>query len=151
MATSTQKSLVEKNEKYRSTFKNGDLGSPPAKKYAVGDAHVIRNAGGNARDAIRSLVISEQLLGTNEILVIKHTGCGMLKFKNEDIRAVIESELGPEALEELAGLDFQPFPHLEDGVKDDVELLKRSKAIPDSVVISGWVYEVESGKVSQVV
>ena len=117
----------------------------------IGDAHVIRNAGGNARDAIRSLVISEQLLGTNEILVIKHTGCGMLKFKNEDIHAVVESELGPEALKELAGLDFQPFPHLEDGVKNDVEYLKSSKAIPDSVIVSGWVYEVESGKVSQIV
>lgn len=60
---------------------------------SLGDAHVIRNAGGNARDSIRSLVISEQLLGTNEILLIKHTGCGMLTFKNEDAHAVVEKQL----------------------------------------------------------
>lgn len=125
----------------------------PAAAFGInlGDAHVIRNAGGNARDAIRSLIISEQLLGTNETLLIKHTGCGMMTFKNEDVYAVVETQLGPGAKEELAGLDFQPFPHLEDGVKDDIEFLRRSKAIPDSVTISGWVYEIESGKVRQVV
>lgn len=125
----------------------------PASAYGIslGDAHVIRNAGGNARDALRSLVISEQLLGTSEILVIKHTGCGMLTFKNEDAHAVVEENLGAEAKKELAGLDFQPFPNLEQAVKDDVKFLKESKAIPESVVISGWVYEVETGKVRNVV
>ncbi len=117
----------------------------------LGDAHVIRNAGGNARDALRSLVISEQLLGTNEVLLIKHTGCGMLTFKNEDAHAVVEKNLGSEGKSELAGLDFQPFADLEQGVEDDVKYLKASKAIPDAVTISGWVYEVESGKVKQVV
>lgn len=125
----------------------------PASAYGIslGDAHVVRNAGGNARDALRSLVISEQLLGTSEILVIKHTGCGMLTFKNEDAHAVVEENLGAEAKKELAGLDFQPFPNLEQAVKDDVKFLKESKAIPESVVISGWVYEVETGKVRNVV
>ena len=125
----------------------------PAAAYGInlGDAHVIRNAGGNARDALRSLVISEQLLGTNEILLIKHTGCGMLTFKNEDAHAVVKKNLGSSAKEELAGLDFQPFPNLEKGVEDDVKYLKDSKAIPDSVTISGWVYEVETGKIKQVV
>ncbi len=125
----------------------------PAAAYGIslGDAHVIRNAGGNARDAIRSLVISEQLLGTNEILLIKHTGCGMLTFKNEDAHAVVEKNLGAGGKQELAGLDFQPFPDLHKGVEDDVKFLKESKAIPDSVTISGWVYEVETGKVIKVV
>ena len=125
----------------------------PAAAYGIslGDAHVIRNAGGNARDAIRSLVISEQLLGTNEILLIKHTGCGMLTFKNEDAHAVVEKNLGAAGKQELAGLDFQPFPDLEKGVEDNVNFLKESKAIPDSVTISGWVYEVETGKVRKVV
>ena len=116
----------------------------------LGDAHVIRNAGGNARDSIRSLVISEQLLGTNEILLIKHTGCGMLTFKNEDAHAVVEKQLGASGKQELSGLDFQPFPDLEKGVEDDVKFLKESKAIPDSVTITGWVYEVETGKVRKV-
>lgn len=124
----------------------------PAAAYGInlGDAHVIRNAGGNARDALRSLVISEQLLGTNEILLIKHTGCGMLTFKNEDAHAVVEKNLGAAGKQELSGLDFQPFPDLEKAVEDDVEYLKASKAIPDSITISGWVYEVETGKVKQV-
>lgn len=168
MATEIQINLLNKNADYASKFKEGDLALPPAKKYAVvtcmdaridpaaaygislGDAHVIRNAGGNARDALRSLVISEQLLGTNEILLIKHTGCGMLTFKNEDALAVVEKNLGTAARQELSGLDFQPFPELEKAVEDDVEYLKASKAIPDSVTISGWVYEVETGKVRQV-
>lgn len=118
---------------------------------ALGDAHVIRNAGGNARDALRSLVISEQLLGTTEIVLVKHTGCGMLTFKNEDAHAVVEKNLGPEGKRELAGLDFQPFSDLEQGVRDDVAFLKGSKAIPDAVTVSGWVYEVETGKVRSVV
>ena len=124
----------------------------PASAYGIslGDAHVIRNAGGNARDALRSLVISEQLLGTTEILLIKHTGCGMLNFKNEDAHAVVERNLGADAKKELAGLDFQPFPELEEAVKDDVKFLKESKAIPKSVTISGWVYEIETGKVRSV-
>lgn len=124
----------------------------PAAAYGIslGDAHVIRNAGGNARDALRSLVISEQLLGTNEILLIKHTGCGMLTFKNEDAHAVVQKNLGAAGQQELSGLDFQPFPDLEKAVGDDIEYLRASRAIPDSVTISGWVYEVETGKVRQV-
>lgn len=125
----------------------------PAAAYGIslGDAHVIRNAGGNARDALRSLVISEQLLGTNEVLLIKHTGCGMLTFKNEDAHAVVKQNLGAAAQQELSGLDFQPFPDLEKAVEDDVKYLRASMAIPDPVNISGWVYEVETGKVRQVV
>ena len=124
----------------------------PASAYGIslGDAHVIRNAGGNARDALRSLVISEQLLGTTEILLIKHSGCGMLSFTNEDAHAIVEKNLGAEAEKELAGLDFQPFPNLKEAVEEDVKFLKESNAIPESVTISGWVYEVETGKVRNV-
>ena len=118
---------------------------------SLGDAHVVRNAGGSAREALRSLVISEQLLGTTEILLIKHTGCGMLTFQNEHAHAVVAQNLGAEGKAELDGLDFLPFGDLEQGVKDDVAFLKGSRAIPDSVSISGWVYEVETGKVKPVV
>jgi carbonic anhydrase len=122
----------------------------PAAAYGIslGDAHVIRNAGGNARDALRSLVISEQLLGTEEIILVKHTGCGMLTFKNE-----VQKNLGDEATRELSAFngDFQPFPDLEAAVKNDVQFLKGSKLIPDKVTISGWVYEVETGKVKSVI
>jgi len=169
MATSAQKNLVARNKEYAARFTKGDLPLPPAKHYVVltcmdariepgeaygidlGDAHVIRNAGANARDAIRSIVISNQLLHTKEILVIKHTDCGMLTFKNEDAHAIVKKNLGPEAAEELKDLDFQPFPDLEAAVKDDVEYLKKSKAVADNIPVSGWVYEVETGAVKHVV
>ena len=125
----------------------------PAAAYGInlGDAHVIRNAGGNAKDALRSIIISNQLLGTNEILMIKHTGCGMLTFKNEDARGMVEKNLGSGAGKEVGGLDFQPFPDLKEAVKSDVEFLKGSKVVSDKATVSGWVYDVESGKVEEVV
>lgn len=127
----------------------------PAAAYGInlGDAHIIRNAGANAKDALRSLVISEQLLGTTEILVIKHTDCGMLTFNNGDAIGVVKKSLGDAAVSELSAFntDFQAFPELEQAVKDDVAFLKGNKLIPDSVAISGWVYEVETGKVKAVV
>ncbi len=101
----------------------------PAAAFGIGlgNAHVIRNAGGNARDALRPLVISEQLLGTNEVLLIKHTGCGMLTSANEDAHAFVEKKAGSGAKDELAGLDFRPFGNLEKGIEDDVNYLKGTK------------------------
>lgn len=129
----------------------------PAAAYGIdlGDAHVIRNAGGNAIDALRSLVISQQLLGTNEIVLVKHTGCGMLTFTNDDVKGVVKKNL-PEGVGETKSFvggesDFQPFEDLEKAVKDDVQFLKGSKLIPDEVAISGWVYQVEDGKVKRIV
>jgi carbonic anhydrase len=119
----------------------------------LGDAHIIRNAGASAKEALRSLVISQQLLGTQEILVFKHTGCGMLTFDNGDGAEIVRKNLGAEAVQELAYFngDFLPFSQLEEAVKEDVEFLKGSKLIPDSVVISGWVHELETGKVRKVI
>ncbi|KAI2629981.1 carbonate dehydratase [Hypoxylon sp. NC1633] len=168
MVSSTQKNLLEKNEEYASNFTNGDLALPPAKHYLIltcmdaridpsaafgidlGDAHVIRNAGGSARDAQRSIIISEQLLGTKEIVLIKHTGCGMLTFSNEDAHGLVKQNLGPSAAAEIATLDFLPFGNLEDAVREDVEFLKRTATVPDDVTVSGWVYEVETGRVRKV-
>ena len=125
----------------------------PAAAFGIklGDAHVIRNAGGSAREALRSIVISEQLLGTAEILLVKHTDCGMLTFSNHDAHQIVQKNLGAAAQDELKGLDFLPFPDLDKGVKDDVGFLKATKAIPSNVAISSWVYDVGSGKVRQVV
>lgn len=151
----------------------------------------VTQAGASAVDALRSVVISQQLLGTTEIVLVKHTGCGMLTFKNEDAYAIVEKNLGyamllsflsfyspplladprpvgntnligelkanlggsAEATAELneKKLDFLPFPELEAAVENDVAFLKASKLVPDSVVISGWVYEVETGKTRRVV
>ncbi|KAL2268969.1 hypothetical protein VTJ83DRAFT_3815 [Remersonia thermophila] len=166
-----QANLEASSERYSATFTKGHLALPPAKKYLVltcmdaridpaaafgielGDAHVIRNAGASAVDALRSIIISEQLLGTNEILLVKHTGCGMLTFTNADAYALVEQRLGAEASAELKAknLDFLAFPDLEEAVRKDVEFLKASRLVPGEVTISGWVYEVETGKTRRVV
>src|SRR5256886_15516248 len=127
--------FLEANERYARTFQKGQLPMPPARHVAVltcmdarldparllgleeGDAHVIRNAGGRAsEDAIRSLVISQQLLGTNTVLVIHHPDCGMVTFSNEDLRARLKQELHVDA----GNIDFLPFRDLEQSVRDDV-------------------------------
>ncbi|KAI2470191.1 carbonate dehydratase [Annulohypoxylon bovei var. microspora] len=169
MTSSIQKNLAEKNAEYASNFTKGDLALPPAKHYLIltcmdarldpaaafgidlGDAHVIRNAGGSARDGQRSIIISEQLLGTKEIILIKHTGCGMLTFSNEDAHDLVKKNLGPGAAAEIATLNFLPFSNLEDAAREDVEYLRNSSTVPDDVIISGWIYEVETGKVRKVV
>jgi carbonic anhydrase len=116
----------------------------------LGAAHVIRNAGASARDAFRSLVISQQLLGTTEVLVVKHTGCGMLTFDNPAAKEIVKKNKGEEAAKEVEDLDFLPFPDLEQAVKDDVQWLK-SKKLEEGVKITGWIYEVETGKARQIV
>ena len=123
----------------------------PVAAYGIdlGDAHVIRNAGGNAKDALRSILISQHLLGTREILLIKHTGCGMLTFENDDARSAVVNNSGSGALD--ANFDFQPFDDLEQAVENDVTWLKKQPALLQGDAISGWVYEVETGKVRQIV
>jgi carbonic anhydrase len=123
---------------------------------SLGDAHVIRNAGGNAADALRSLVISQQLLGTTEIILVKHTGCGMLIFDTPTATGLVEKNLGTQALKELEQFvggngNFQTFPDLENAVKNDIKFLKESSLFKKEIVISGWIYEVETGKVRQIV
>jgi carbonic anhydrase len=156
--------LIQANESYAASFDKGDLPLPPGKGVAVvacmdarliptralglqeGDAHVIRNAGGLAKDALRSLIISEQLLGTREILILHHTDCGMLTFQNEDVYAKVQDSLGADA----SDIDFLPFPDLDQSVRDDIQFLKDSPLIPDEVSIRGFVYDVKTGKVREV-
>jgi carbonic anhydrase len=154
------------NQSYARSFAQGDLPGLPKRQVAVltcmdarlhpekflglevGDAHVIRNAGGRASDdAIRSLVISEQLLGTNEVVVIHHTDCGMLTFTNEDLAARCRQNLGVD----VADVDFLPFGDLEQSVIDDVKMLRSSPLIPDDVTISGAVYDVRTGELKPIV
>ncbi|CAK7202468.1 hypothetical protein SEUCBS139899_005191 [Sporothrix eucalyptigena] len=117
----------------------------------LGDAHIIRNAGGSSREALRSIVISEQLLGTREIVLIKHTGCGMLTFTNADAHDLVQERLGQAAAGEIAALDFLPFPELDQAVRDDVAFLRAQSVIPNTIAVSGWVYDVETGRVRHVV
>jgi len=153
--------FLKANEAYAANFQKGTLPMPPARHVAVltcmdaridparalgleeGDAHVIRNAGGRAADAVRSLVISEQLLGTTHIFVMHHTDCGMLTFSNADLHAKVKQDLHANA----DNIDFLPFKNLEQSVRDDVALLKESPLIPNSIEISGFIYDVHNGKV----
>lgn len=153
------------NEAFVASFNKGDLPMPPARHVAVvtcmdarlhpekvlgleiGDAHVIRNAGGRAQDAIRSLVISQRLLGTTEIVVLHHTDCGMLTFTNEQLADKVWTDLGVD----VHGQDFLPFPDLEQSVRDDVAILRESPLIPKDISISGAIYDVTTGRVHEVV
>lgn len=158
---STVEEFRKANDAYAASFDEGDLPMPPARHVAVltcmdarlhpakflglevGDAHVIRNAGGRASDdAIRSLVISEQLLGTNTVVVIYHTDCGMLTFSNDDLRGKIKQDLHANA----DHIDFLPFKNLEQSVRDDVATIKSSPLIPNNIEVSGFIYDVRSGK-----
>ncbi|KAF9892251.1 hypothetical protein FE257_002028 [Aspergillus nanangensis] len=145
------------NANYAASFTKGDLQLPPQRKVAIvayvaralgleeGDAHVIRNAGGKATDALRSLIISQQLLGTREIIIVQHTDCGMLTFTDEDIRAKIRADLN----QNTDHIAFLPFEQLDQSVSDDISLLKESPLILD-VPITGYIYQVETGKIVRV-
>jgi carbonic anhydrase len=111
----------------------------------TGDAHIIRNAGGLATDdAIRSLVISQHLLGTEEVIVVEHTGCGMLTFEDEPVRDQIASATG-----ETVDLPLHAFDDLEANLRAQVERI-RSHPWVKNVPVSGLVYEVESGRLRHI-
>lgn len=162
----TYDELRVSNNRHAAEFEHGHLPMPPARQVAVitcmdarlhpeaflgldvGDAHVIRNAGGRVSgDAIRSLVISQRFLGTNEVVVIHHTDCGMLTFTNDDLVNKIREDLGADASEH----DFMPFGDLRQSVVDDVDALRSSELIPDDIPVTGAIYEVETGRLQEVI
>jgi carbonic anhydrase len=155
---------LSENERYRAQFDRSVLPLPPGRRLAVlacmdarltvedvlalrtGDAHIIRNAGGLATDdALRSLVISQQLLGTEEVIVIEHTGCGMLSFRDEDVRRDLADKTGTDV-----DLAFHAFPELEANLRAQVERIRSHPWIKD-VPVHGLIYEVESGALREVV
>jgi carbonic anhydrase len=156
--------LLRNNQSYAGSFKKGDLPLPPAKHVAVlacmdarldvhkilglqeGDAHVIRNAGGAATDdAIRSLAISQRLLGTKEIVLIHHTDCGMLTFRDDELKRKIEEETGIRP-----AFAFEAFSDLDDDVKQSIARIKASPFIPDTSRVRGFVYDVRTGQLNEV-
>jgi carbonic anhydrase len=157
--------LVENSKQYAADFDKGDLPLPPGKKIAVlacmdarlnpygllgleeGDAHVIRNAGGVVDDdAIRSLAISQNLLGTEEIVLIHHTDCGMLTFTDEQFAQKLEDETGrrPE-------WSAHAFSDLEGDVRSGIEKARESPFIPKTDSVRGFVYDVHTGELDEVV
>jgi carbonic anhydrase len=161
---SVTEELLRNNESYAKSFAKGDLALPPAKGVAVlacmdarldvhkilglqeGEAHVIRNAGGVATDdAIRSLTISQRLLGTTEIILIHHTDCGMVTFKDDDVKAKIEKEVGIRP-----AFALEAFPSAEEDVKQSIARIEASPFIPNKKNIRGFVYDVKSGRLNEV-
>ena len=161
---STTDELLKNNESYAASFDKGDLPLPPGRKVAVlacmdarldparvlgleeGDAHVIRNAGGVvSEDAIRSLAISQHLLGTEEIVILHHTDCGMLTFSDNEFADRLESETGSRP-----GWNAQAFEDLDIDVRDSIERIKASPFVPRSDSVRGFIYEVETGRLREV-
>ena len=119
----------------------------PALGLALGGAHILRNAGGRVTDdMIRSLVISQQQMGTREIVVLHHTDCGAQTFENGPFQEYLKEELGVDVSDQ----DFLPFQDIEESVREDMQLLIESHLIPDDVVISGAVYDVDTGRMTVV-
>ena len=119
----------------------------PALGLALGDAHILRNAGGRVtEDMIRSLVISQQQMGTREIVVLHHTDCGAQTFQNKDFQEHLKRELGVDVSDQ----DFLPFQDIDESVREDMKLLQESPLIPDDVVISGAVYDVDTGSMREI-
>jgi carbonic anhydrase len=160
---STTDDLLANNAAYAAGFDRGSLAMPPAKKVAVlacmdarldparvlglseGDAHVIRNAGGVAtEDAIRSLVISQRLLGTDEIVLIHHTDCGMLTFKDDAVKDQIVADTGIRP-----SFALEAFPELEADVRQTAARIQASPFVPRKS-IRGFVYDVRTGKLAEV-
>ena len=156
--------LVGNSTSYRDSFESGDLPLPPAKGVAIvacmdarlnpygllglreGDAHVIRNAGGVITDdEIRSLAISQRLLGTEEIMLIHHTDCGMLTFSDDEFRRQVQEDTGikPEWAAEA-------FGDLEEDVRQSIARIKASPFVPNKDNVRGFVYEVETGQLREV-
>ena len=119
----------------------------PALWLALVDAHILRNAGGRVtEDMIRSLVISQQQMGTREIVVLHHTDCGAQTFNNEDFQEHLKCELGVD----VSGQDFLPFQDVDESVREDMKLLRECPLIPDDVIISGAVYDVDTGSMREI-
>lgn len=168
-ATPSIKEILAANEKFQRTF-NCDLPAPPSRKLAIvtcmdarihpeafmgfdiGDAHVIRNAGGRVSiDALRSLVISQRMLGTQEVLVIHHTGCGMVGLQDSAVYEKVGTEVGAEGKDVIDGFDFMGLGQdAEENVRKDVQVIKDCKAISDDIPVFGFIYNVETGHLDSV-
>lgn len=157
--------LLSANQQYASKFDLDDLAMPPARKVAIlacmdarlsveqllglktGDAHIIRNAGGIAtEDALRSLIISHHLLGTQEFIVINHTDCGMLTFKSDELLHKLEDQTGVSA---LTPVHFHSFNNLEENVRRQVARIRNHPYV-QNIPVRGFVYDVKTGKLSEV-
>ena len=161
--TTTDRTL-EANARYAAAFSKGSLPMPPGRKLAgvtcmdaridpgkalgieEGDAHVIRNAGGRIAEALRSLAISQTLLGTAEVMIIHHTDCGMLTFTDDSIRQKLRALYGADG-DHVA---FLPFAEVEDSVRADKRLYEQSPLVRHDIPVRGFVYDVKTGRLKEI-
>ena len=155
---------VENNKRYAENFDKADLPGPPGRRAAVvtcmdarietgrllglseGDAHVIRNAGGVVtEDVLRSLTISQRLLGTGEIILVQHTHCGMLTFRDDELKDAIEADTGIRP-----SFALESFSHIEDNVRRSIRRIRACPFIPAKDKIRGFVYDVRTGLLEEV-
>lgn len=160
--------LLAAAERHAARFGAGTLQRPPTRGFVIltcldaridpdmifslapGDANVIRNAGGRASEAIRSLAISQELLGTREIVVLHHTDCGLRAFSTDEIRERLAANLGPEAAVAADAMDFLSFTDSDQNLRDDVALLRSSPLLRPETLIAGLIYDVATGRVRRV-
>ncbi len=165
-AISVIEETLKANRAYAAQFKLGHLPMPPGRKLAViacmdarmtvenmlglktGEAHIIRNAGGIvSEDALRSVLISYYLLGTRELMIINHTDCGMLTFQDHELLERLESRTGTTA---LAPQHFHAFSDVEQNVRRQLSRVRSHPWVPESLPVRGFVYDVKTGKLSEV-
>lgn len=158
--------VLKANEEYYRTFASGLLPVQPQRKLAVltcmdarihiagilglehGDAHIIRNAGGIVtEDTLRSLLISHHLLGTQEFMIIGHTDCGMLTFRDEELRKRLLRETGAAV---VSPAHFYAFSDLEDNVHEQILKVRSHPWIPQIITVRGFVYDVRTGRLNEV-
>jgi len=163
---STTDELLKANEGYAYSFKLGHLPALPARRLAVvacmdaritvehilgletGDAHIIRNAGAIAtEDALRSLILSHHLMGTEEFIILSHTDCGMLTFKDEELRDRLEKQTGVAA---FAPAHFHAFSDLESNLRRQIERVRSHPWVPRHVPVRGFIYDVKTGRLHEV-
>ena len=156
--------LLRNNADFASSFSKGDLPMPPGKHLAVvacmdarlnvyallgleeGQAHVIRNAGGVVtEDVIRSLAISQRLLGTDEVILVHHTDCGMLTFTDDQVKADIEADIGLRP-----HFALEAFSDLERDIRQSIARIKASPFVPNKDSVRGFVFDVTTGKLQEV-
>ena len=160
--------IVAANQIYASTFDAANIPMPPRRHLAIltcmdariypnkifglneGDAHIIRNAGARAAEAIRSLAVSQELQGTREIIVLHHRDCGLLNTSNAEIRQKLVASLGPDAMQPAGQIDFLPWPIVEQALRNEVYNIKTSPLIRPGTPITGFIYDEQTGLIHQI-
>jgi carbonic anhydrase len=156
--------ILAANATFAASYTLTDLAPQPRRKIAIvacmdaridppralglepGDAHILRNAGGRVAEAFRSLAISQQMLGTEAVAIIHHTRCGLIAPDDDAIRERLRMNLGVEA-----AMDFLTFPDLEQSVRDDIALYRAWPIVRQDIPVRGFVYDVDSGRLREVV